>query len=42
MAERPRTRRRARTEQGTFQGDDPATTDIDEAYVAEPEANRES
>lgn len=35
-------RRRARTEQGTFQGDDPATPDVDEAYEAEPIVDREN
>ena len=35
-------RRRARTEQGMFRGDDPATADVDEAYEAEPSADREN
>lgn len=35
-------RRRARTDRGTFQGDNPATTDVDEAYEAEPSADREN
>ena len=30
-------RRRARTDQGTFQGDNPATADIDEAYEPDRE-----
>lgn len=40
-AARPANRRlwrRARTEQGTFQPDDPATPDVDEAFEKVPEA----
>ena len=37
-AGRGRLRRRARTEQGTFQPDDPATPDVDEAFEEAPEA----
>ena len=33
-------RRRARTDRGTFQGDDPATPAVDEAYEHEPEPGK--
>lgn len=42
LTRRSFSRRRARTEQGTFQGDDPATPDIDEAYEADPVIDREN
>ena len=41
-AGRARRRRRARTEQGTFQPDDPATPDVDEAFEEAPEAEAEA
>ena len=41
-AGRVRLRRRARTEQGTFQPDDPATPDVDEAFEGAPEARPET
>ena len=41
-AGRGRLRRRARTEQGTFQPDDPATPDVDEAFEEAPEAQPEA
>jgi hypothetical protein len=42
LAGRARLRRRARTEQGTFQPDNPATPDVNEAFEEEPEAQPEA
>ena len=37
-----RLRRRAHTDRGTFQGDNPATPDVGEAYEEAPEAQPET
>lgn len=40
LRRRAQVRRRARTDRGTFQPDDPTTPEADEAYEAEPEPGK--